>query len=67
MIVIVVADEISHCVIGKKLIEFSIKLRCKGFVVSEDQGGLLYFLNHVGQREGFPRPGHSKQSLVVCP
>ena len=40
LVVVVVADKILYRIIWEKLLEFAVKLSCKGFVVAEYEGRL---------------------------
>ncbi len=53
LVVIVVGDEKLHGVVGEKLPELRAKLGGQGFVVGQNQGGPLHFLDDVGHGESF--------------
>ena len=56
LVVIVVANEIFDRVMWEKLFELLVELARQGFIVDQDQRGLLYLFNHVGHREGLSGP-----------
>ncbi len=47
LVVIVIADEILYGIIGKKGLEFAVKLGCKSLVVSYDKGRSLCFFDDI--------------------
>ncbi|OAV74380.1 hypothetical protein Barb7_02133 [Bacteroidales bacterium Barb7] len=48
---------------GEKGFELAVKLGSQGLVVAQYQSRLLYLLDDIGNGKGFPRTGHSQQSL----
>ena len=67
LVIVVVADEILHGVLRKKLPELRIQLRCQGFVGGKDDGGTAQARDHIGHGEGFAGPGHPQQGLKNFP
>ncbi len=67
LVVVVVADEVLHRVLGEEALELAIELGRQRLVVDDDQRGLLDPLDHVGEREGLAGPGHAEQHLVRQP
>ena len=63
LVIIVVADEIFHGVIGEKLLELAVKLSGQGFIMAHDQGRALDFFYDVRHREGFTAAGNPQESL----
>ena len=53
LIVVVIRNEITNSVFGKKLFEFAIQLCNQGFIVGKNQRWFLCLLNHVGHGKGF--------------
>jgi hypothetical protein len=51
LIVIVIGDEVLHCVLREEVPELAIELGGQGFVVGNDQGGKI---------EIFDDPGHGE-------
>src|SRR5690606_14149016 len=47
----------------KKLLEFSVKLRRQGLVVTQNQGGFLSLLNQIGDSKSLARSCHPKEYL----
>ena len=64
LIIIVIGHVVFHRVVGKKLLELTVKLRSQCFVVAQHQGGLVDLCNDVGYRKGLARPGNAQQRLV---
>ena len=58
LVVVVIADEITHRVFGEKGFELAVQLGRQGFIVRQDQRRFLQFLDHVGDGVGFPGAGH---------
>ena len=66
LVIIVIADEISHGVVGEEAFEFAVELRGERFVVAQDQRGFLQALDHVGHGEGLAGAGDAEQRLVAA-
>ncbi|MBT9149380.1 MAG: hypothetical protein DDT28_00803 [Dehalococcoidia bacterium] len=67
LVVIVVADEVFHGVVGEELAELGAKLCCQGLVVRENQGGFLHLGDDIGDGEGLARSGYAEQDLMLVP
>ena len=67
LVVIVVGDEVLHCVIGEELLELAIELRRQGLVMGHDDGWPLDLLNHIGNGESLARTGYPEQGLMGKP
>ena len=65
LVVVVVADEVLHGVLGEELLELGVELCGQRLVVAEDERGLLHALYHVGHGEGLARTRHAEQRLGV--
>ena len=65
LIVVVIADEVMHCVVRKELLELRIELGGKRLVVRYDERRPLDGLDDVGHRERLARSGHAHQHLVL--
>ena len=63
LIIIIIADEILHRIFGEELLQLVIKLCRKGFIVCNDQGWLLDFLNDICHGKGFAGARNPQQSL----
>ena len=63
LIIVIIADEILHRIFGEKLLQLVIKLCRKGFIVRNDQGRLLDFLNDICHGKGFARTCNPQQGL----
>ena len=50
---------------GKKLLEFTVELRCQRFVMGQHQRGTVDFLNDIGHCKGFARAGNAQKHLGV--
>ena len=64
LVVIVVADEIFHRVVGEKLFELLIELTCQRLVMDQHQRRLLHLRDHIGHGKGLAGTGHTEQRLV---
>jgi len=51
LVVVIVGNEVVDGVIGEELAELPVQLGGQGFVVGDNQGGLLDVLDHVGDGE----------------
>ena len=65
LVVIVIADEIFHGVVGEKRAKFVIKLRGQSFVVRQDDSGAIDLLDHLGHGERFARTSDAEEDLVA--
>ena len=63
LIVVVVADEVLHEVVGEELLELTVKLSGEGLVVAQDQGGPSGLCDDVGHREGLAGPRDPEEGL----
>ena len=64
LVVVVEADEVLHAVVREELFEFSVKLRRQGFVMRDNQSGLLEFVDDVCHDEGFAASRYAQQRLL---
>ena len=64
LVIVVVGDEIFHCVFGEKFAHFGVKLGGKGFVVRHDDGGAAALGDDVRHGVGFARTGYAEQGLI---
>ena len=64
-VVVVVGDEILHCVFGEEALELAIELGGQRLVGREDEGRALGGLDHLGHREGLAGAGDAEQHLVT--
>ena len=67
LVIVIVADEILHRVVGEELPELGAQLGGQGLVVGQDQGGTLDLLDDLGHGEGLARSGDAQQRLLVQP
>ena len=65
LVVIVIADEIFHRIVGEKAFELAVKLRRQRLVGRENEGGALGAGNHLRHGEGFARTGDAEQHLIA--
>ncbi len=65
LIVVVVAHEVDHRIIGEELLELLAQLGRKRLVGGHDQRGHLAALDDVCHSEGFARPGDAQKRLVA--
>ncbi len=65
LVVVVVADEILHRVVGEEPLHLAVELGGQGLVGRQDQGGALHGLDHLGHGEGLAGPGDAQQDLVA--
>ena len=63
LIVIVVADEVFHRVLGKKFLKLRAQLGGQRLVVGQHQGGPVQLGDHVGHGKGLAAAGHAHQGL----
>ena len=64
LVVVVVADEVLHRVLGEELLQLGGELSGEGLVVGHHQGGSLNPLDDVGHGEGLTAAGDPQQRLV---
>ena len=64
LVVVVVADEVLHPVVGKQRLELPVQLRRQGLVVHQDERGSLHVGDDVRHGEGLAAPGDPEQHLV---
>ena len=67
LVVVVVADEVLHGVVGKELLELRAELGRQGLVVGQDQRGPLDGLNDLGHGEGLAGAGNAQEDLFLQP
>ena len=60
LIVIKIADEIMNFVFREKLAELGIKLGGESFVVGENEGWAIVFLDDICHRKSLARTSHAK-------
>ncbi len=65
LVIVVVADEILHRVLWKKLAELAVELRGQRFVGRKHNSGPPHAGDHIGHGVGLARAGHAQQSLVA--
>ncbi len=63
LVVVVVADEILHRVIGEEALELAVELRRQRLVRRQDEGRSLSGLDHLGHGVGLARAGDAEQHL----
>jgi hypothetical protein len=63
LVIIVIADKISHRVIREKRFKLIVKLGCKSFIMSEHQGRFLHLFYDVGNSISFSGSRYPEQSL----
>ena len=64
LVVVVVADEVFHRVVGKEPSEFLKELGGECLVVRHHQRRPVHARDRLRHREGLPRPGHAQQHLM---
>ncbi len=65
LIIIVIRDEILHCIFREEFGILGVKLGCQCFVVGHHQGGQLQLLDHVGNCESLACASGTEQNLVM--
>ena len=65
LVVVVVADEVLHRIVGEKRAELGTQLRRQRFVVRQHQRGAVALGNDVGHGKGFAAAGHAQQGLAA--
>ena len=63
LVVVVIADEILHRVVGEETLELAIELRGQRLVRRQDNGGALRRLDHLGHGVGLAGTGDAEQHL----
>ena len=58
-------DKILHGVVGEELLELGIELRRQGFIVGDDQRGLVQRLNHICHGERLAGASDAQQRLKL--
>ena len=68
LVIVVIAYEILHRIVGKKLFEFCAKLCGQRFIVRQHQRGAVYPRNDIGHGKGFARARDAQQRLagIAC-
>jgi hypothetical protein len=64
LVVVVIADEILHRVIGKELLELAVELGRQGLVGGQHQRRQIHPGNDVGYGEGLTGAGDAQEDLV---
>ena len=67
LVIVVVADKITHIVLREKALELAGQLSRQSFVVSYDQRRLLHFLYDLGDGVGLARTSGPKEHLGLLP
>ncbi len=67
LVVIVIGDEIFHCIFGEKLFKFRAQLRRERFVVGQHQRWTVHFGNDIRHGKGFARACYTEQGLFLIP
>ena len=65
LVVVVVADEVLHRIVGEKRAELGTQLCRQRFVVRQHQRGAVALGNDVGHGKGFAAAGHAQQGLAA--
>ena len=63
LIVVIIGDEVFHGGVREKLAEFRAELCRQGFVVRDDERGLLHALDDLRHGEGLAAAGDAQQHL----
>ena len=64
LIVVVIADEILHGVVGEKLPELLAQLGRQGLIVGQHQCGALHLFDDLGHGVGLAGAGNAQQHLL---
>ena len=67
LVVVVIAHEILHRIVGEEFLELPIQLRRERLVGRHHQAGPLHGLDDIGNGVGLARAGHAQQGLVREP
>ena len=67
LVIVVVADEVFHSVLGEKFAELAVQLRCQRLVRRKYDGRPAQPGDHVSHGEGFARARHAQQGLIDLP
>ena len=63
LVIIIIRDEIFHCVFGEKLFKLRAKLRRQGFIVRQHKRRALDLFNNIGHSKCLARTGYAEQRL----
>ncbi len=63
LVIVVIADEIFHRVVGKEALELAVKLRRQRLVRCQDQRRALRLFDHLGHGESLAGAGDAEQHL----
>ena len=63
LVIVIVADEVFHRIIGEEVLELGGELGRQRLVVAHHQGGTLHPLYDVGHGEGLAAAGNAQQCL----
>ena len=63
LVIVVVADEVLHEVVGEEFLELAVELSGEGLVVAQNQGGPSGLCDDVGHREGLAGPRDAEEGL----
>ncbi len=64
LVVVIIGDKIFYGILRKKGLEFSIKLGRKSFVVAQDQGRSLQFLDNICHGKCFSGTCNTKEGYI---
>jgi len=64
LVVVVITDEVFHRVTGEELLELVVELGGEGFVMRQDEGWAIGFLDNLGHGEGLAGAGDAEEHLV---
>ena len=65
LVVVVVADEVLHRIVGEKRAELGAQLRRQRFVVRQHQRGAVALGNDISHGKGLAAAGHAQQGLAA--
>ena len=65
LVVVIVADEVVHRVLGEEAFELAVELRRQRLVVRQHQRGAAGARDDIGHRERLARAGHAQQGLEL--
>ena len=65
LVVVIVADEVFHGVVGEELLELRAELGRQGLVVGQHESGPLDLLDDLGHGEGLAGTGDAQQHLLL--
>ncbi len=65
LVIVIIGHKILHCIFREKFLELAVELSRQGFVVGNDQSGLVQRRDHIGHGKSLTGTGDPQQSLAL--